>query len=181
MNAAIEAAHAGEAGKGFAVVAGEVRSLSEDSTKQSRLIKTEIKEMKNKIDQGLQLSTNAQVALQKILASISRTDHIIDEIALAITTQSNGVKDIVASITQISEASTLVETQTTNQQEQGGNMRKSITQLKEISKVILSETTIQTDQGKTVNTLMQNIVDSVQENHTQVNQLRQAVSVFNLD
>jgi methyl-accepting chemotaxis protein len=44
MNASIEAAHVGAAGRGFAVIAGQVRALSEETSKSSRSITDNLKQ-----------------------------------------------------------------------------------------------------------------------------------------
>ncbi|GHU22414.1 hypothetical protein FACS1894172_01450 [Spirochaetia bacterium] len=71
MNAAIEAAHAGDSGSGFAVVAGEIRQLAENSSRQSKIINENMKQLKNSIDLALKTTEHTGSSFEKIVESMS--------------------------------------------------------------------------------------------------------------
>jgi methyl-accepting chemotaxis protein len=60
LNAAIEAARAGEEGKGFAIVAGEIKNLSEETTKATDEINNLVKETQKKSKVGLDFITGVE-------------------------------------------------------------------------------------------------------------------------
>ncbi|WP_147554241.1 methyl-accepting chemotaxis protein [Bacillus testis] len=81
LNAAIEAARAGEQGKGFAVVADEVRKLAEQSSKSSGYIQELLKEIGHAKDQ--------------VIASLEKTDRIVDANIETIETSMNSFDGLI--------------------------------------------------------------------------------------
>ncbi|MCR5725746.1 MAG: cache domain-containing protein [Treponema sp.] len=94
MNAAIEAAHAGDAGKGFAVVAGEIRKLSETSSKQSRTIGEQLNNIKESISEVVTSSTESNEAFTAVSDGIKITDELVIQIKSAMEEQNEGSKQI---------------------------------------------------------------------------------------
>ncbi len=119
MNAAIEAAHAGEAGKGFSVVADEIRTLAETSSRQSRNINTELKEISVSIKDIVDLSGEARSAFDSIVNQLNTTDSIMAQIDNAMTEQS-------AASTQILEALADMRGQSASVNEKSVNLRRGI-------------------------------------------------------
>jgi methyl-accepting chemotaxis protein len=97
LNAAIEAARAGEHGKGFAVVAAEVRKLAE----RSQVAAQEINDLSNS---SVKQAERALKLLTEMVPSISKTSHLVQEIASASTEQSAGVSQINDAMSQLSMA-----------------------------------------------------------------------------
>ena len=91
LNATIEAARAGEAGKGFAVVAAEVKSLSNQTSRATEEIGTQIV--------GIQDATNQAVeAIGGIAALITRISDASTAIAAAINQQGAATQEIARNV-----------------------------------------------------------------------------------
>jgi methyl-accepting chemotaxis protein len=105
MNAAIESAHAGEAGRGFAVVAGEIRSLSESSKAQSKIISQVLKKIKVSMDK-IMLSTDKVITkFNSIDTKVKTVFEQEDIIRKSMEEQSVGSKQILSSISELNDIS----------------------------------------------------------------------------
>ena len=94
LNAAVEAARAGELGKGFAVVASEVRILAQRSAKASKEIKSLIDRSATTVQAGAKYVAEAGDTMTSIVTAIRQTAEIIEAIATASVSQSNGIGDM---------------------------------------------------------------------------------------
>lgn len=89
MNAAIEAAHAGDAGRGFAVVASEIRSLAENSAKQSKTIADELKNIVATISQIVEATSKADISFDTVVQQINVSGQIVEEISADLRKQTS--------------------------------------------------------------------------------------------
>jgi len=101
LNAAVEAARAGEQGRGFAVVAGEVRSLAQRSSAASKEIKGLINSSIDAVQSGSSLVNESGMALDEIIASVSKVGDLIAEIDAASREQTSGIEQINQAIAQL--------------------------------------------------------------------------------
>jgi len=108
LNAAIEAARAGEQGRGFAVVADEVRTLAQRTSGATAEIQQSIGNLQTTAHQSVEamrvqvshaeataeLAETADLALNKIVATIGTIEHMAAQIASATAQQSDAVSEI---------------------------------------------------------------------------------------
>lgn len=80
MNASIESVHAGEAGKGFSIVAQSIRDLSEETSKNSKIIsamiKKNIQDVKNAVTANTDSSDNIKAIGREIVSLSSSLSEI---------------------------------------------------------------------------------------------------------
>jgi len=104
LNAAVEAARAGEQGRGFAVVAGEVRSLAQRSASAAKEVRALIDDSVSKVGTGSKLVHQAGGTMREIVASVTRVNDIIGEIASAGEQQQAGIAQVNRAIAEMDSA-----------------------------------------------------------------------------
>jgi len=110
MNAAIEAAHAGEAGAGFAVVADEIRSLAEKSAKQSSIVSSQLKGVREAIGNAVNSSGEASVGFDEVLGLITTVTTMEQENALAMREQRAGSDQVAETLSEMKQTTETVRT-----------------------------------------------------------------------
>ena len=103
LNAAVEAARAGEAGKGFAVVAEEVRNLAKRSAEAARNTASLIEESVRKSQTGTAISSEVAEGLTQIVASISQTSELVNEISASAGEQAQGIDQVNTTMAQLDQ------------------------------------------------------------------------------
>ncbi|GAA4428981.1 PAS domain-containing methyl-accepting chemotaxis protein [Bremerella cremea] len=134
LNAAIEAARAGEHGLGFAVVADEVRKLAERASDAAKDVSALIKESTARVANGVELSSQAGNALEKIVAAVETTSAKIAEIAASTDEQmsmSQEVFDTIQQVASVTEQSTASSEEMAASAEELGAQAKSLRDLVE--------------------------------------------------
>ena len=136
MNAAIEAAHAGEAGRGFAVVSEEIRKLSETSSKQSKTIGVQLKEIQSSIVDVVIASQESSKAFTSVSDEIVRTNQIVRTIKDSMEEQNNGSKLVISTLEQMKNSSDAVSRASKEMSADNSTILDNITTLQDSSEIM---------------------------------------------
>ena len=178
MNAAIEAAHAGEAGKGFAVVADEVRTLASTTAQNLQTVSSNMKEMEEKIQNGVNSMQDAKNAFSSINEGVEKTTNIVKNIAQSLEEQRfsteqtlSATKEVVQSIFSIKELVTLQREHTNSVFENTKNIVESSNAISDS----LNQTSTVSDN---LNTILSNVKDCASENNLSVEKMSAKIDDF---
>lgn len=104
LNAGVEAARAGDAGRGFAVVASEVRSLAERSAQAAREIGALIVTSGREVQHGVQMVSQTQAALLRIVRQASDLSGMIGGLAEGSARQADAIAQVNGVIADLDKA-----------------------------------------------------------------------------
>lgn len=113
LNASIEAAHAGQSGRGFAVVADQIRALSVETGKSSRVISDMLKETMSAIASADAQNAEAGSLFKRINGDILGVGQMMEELLGNIQEISDGAHDVLRAVETV--ASLTVSTEATVQ------------------------------------------------------------------
>ncbi|MCR5289115.1 MAG: hypothetical protein K6E51_03895 [Treponema sp.] len=140
MNAAIEAAHAGESGKGFAVVATEIRTLAENSAKQSASITKLVQSINETIHDTVKASGQSDASFKNISAKVESIRQMLDEVKMGMDEERQGAQEVLNSMTIINSTTATIKSASAVMTEQSKgvvqgieDLRTSISDVKELA------------------------------------------------
>ena len=104
LNAGVEAARAGDAGRGFAVVATEVRNLAERSAGAAKEISALIANSGKEVHHGVQMVSETQSSLQRIVHKAGDLSGMIADIAAGANRQADAIVQVNSAIAELDKA-----------------------------------------------------------------------------
>ncbi len=146
LNAAIEAARAGEHGRGFAVVADEVRKLAERTTAATEEVSHSIRGIQsetitaveliesgsNRVGRGVELASQAGVALMSIVEGSKGVQSMVQDIAAAASEQTSAAGEIACSVERISSVTNMSSAGAAQSSQAAGDLANQAEQLQEL-------------------------------------------------
>lgn len=180
MNAAIEAAHAGEAGQGFAVVASEIRKLAEDSSKQSKAVAIELKNVVATISDIVEATAKADTSFDIVVHQVDASGQIVAEISSSLRDQTVGNRQVLSSITGIQNSIEEIRDSSIDMQNSSQSIMDKMTELTDISDHVNKNAQQVSDSIKNINDSIGDIKSSSIKNSESSETLKNITGQFKL-
>ncbi|MCQ2589201.1 MAG: methyl-accepting chemotaxis protein [Treponema sp.] len=178
MNAAIEAAHAGDLGKGFAVVADEVRSLAATTSKNVQTVSKNMKEMEEKIQNGVNAMLDAKKAFSSINSGVAETADIVRHIAESVEEQRLGTAETLSATQEVVQSISSIKELAVSQRQHTDNVYENTKNIVNSSNSI-SESLIQTTAvSENLNEILTDVNNCVNENTNSVEKMKTHINGF---
>lgn len=175
MNAAIEAAHAGSAGAGFSVVADEIRTLSETSAHQSKVIGAELKKIQTSITTVVASSEEAKSVFNSVSTNVQETNQLVRQIRGAMEESEVGSHQITDALRMMNDSTAEVRTSAHEMSEGNQTILDEVKVLQEATKAIkesierMYEGASQIERnGSTLSDISGTMQDSIQQIGSQI-------------
>jgi methyl-accepting chemotaxis protein len=171
LNASILAAQAGEQGKGFAVVAEQIKALADRTAGSAqdigKLIASVQREAKEAVtatsgsliavEEGVRRSQEAGAALDKILASSSRSAEMATMIERAMTEQYRGIKQVSEAVMNVKQKMEQIAGATQAQTRGTENILSAAEEMRTIARQVQTAMTEQARGGKQIAVAADNV------------------------
>jgi methyl-accepting chemotaxis protein len=178
MNAAIEAAHAGGFGAGFAVVAGEIRTLADSTTANSKRIKEMIKGISSKTDSILKKSEETRAEFSEVDTEVDSTSKAMSEIAAIMHELSLGSKEIMKATQELAGIAGTVSEETRNMRSRTEEVLQGLKKIEEIGSVVRNGMTEIESATRDINTAMIHVSELQVRSGESIEKLNTEVAVF---
>ncbi|MBN1410317.1 MAG: hypothetical protein JW969_05695 [Spirochaetales bacterium] len=140
MNAAIEAAHAGDYGRGFSVVATEIRNLSEDTGKNTKIISNTIKTNNADIEVASQLYDATGQTFEQINKEVNEVSFALNEIISGMKELNIGADEIHTAIQGLNAMSETTRASSDLVSEKIGTSNSSLMELSNLAQALQKNT-----------------------------------------
>jgi methyl-accepting chemotaxis protein len=175
LNAAIIAAQAGEHGAGFTVVADEIRQLADrtrGSTKEiggiiktvqtvSREASRSMKDGLVRVNQNVELASNAAESLEKIMASAAQSYEMANRIATSLQEQALASRHLHEVTSRMSDHVSQINRSTTEQASGAKLLAEEAERVREIALQVKNATDQQSIAGRGITQAMEQIASDV--------------------
>ncbi|MBP5437620.1 MAG: hypothetical protein J6Y30_06505 [Treponema sp.] len=180
MNAAIESAHAGAIGQGFAVVADEIRKLAEQSAKQSKSIRDNLKGLSKAIVNVADSTQEVQKKFDIIYDLTQTVRRQETEIMDAVAEQAKGNQKVLDTMEEINEATSYVKDGSKEMLSGGEQVVKEMEILNNVTTKINLQMNLMTDSIDVITAAVENVNSASTKNQQDLNSLGDIIGSFTL-
>ncbi|MCQ2579925.1 MAG: methyl-accepting chemotaxis protein [Treponemataceae bacterium] len=180
MNAAIEAAHAGDLGTGFSVVADEIRTLAENSSRQSHIIGQRMKEISTTISDVVSSSKSSSEAFVNVADKLSVTDRLVQEMSSMMTEQEESSKQVLDALHNINYSTEQVKEMTRGMEDAINKTNSEMSTMTQIADIVAGSMDEMAEGAVLINKSAQGVSDMVKQTRDNIDSMESMIGRFKI-